>query len=161
MNKNLINKIAVCALVALLVFVYFYRQKKTEYEVFYFENEQKLALALQAKSLQTGGRPVFVLPTGSMRPTVQDYDYVIIIPPSEQPYDSIEEGDIVMYKAEWTTQDIPVLHRAVTKDRWGWIMKGDNPNNSYENKSRVTAQNYLGKLHSIYRLKTNDRSPNK
>ena len=154
MNKNLINKIVVCALAALLVFVYFYKSKKTEYEVFYFNSEQELAISLQIKSLQAGGHPVLVLPTGSMRPTVQDYDYVIIIPPSEQPYDSIKEGDVIMYQADWTTDNTPVLHRAVTKDKWGWIMKGDNPNNSYENKSRVTAENYLGKLHSIYRLKS-------
>ena len=154
MNKSLINKIVVCALVALLIFVYFYKAKKTEYEVFYFNSEQELAVSLQIKSLQAGGRPVLVLPTGSMRPTVQDYDYVIIIPPSEQPYDSIKEGDVIMYQADWTTDSTPVLHRAVTKDKWGWIMKGDNPNNSYENKSRVTAENYLGKLHSIYRLKS-------
>lgn len=154
MNKNLINKIVVCALVALLVFVYFYKSKKTEYEVFYFNSEQELAISLQIKSLQAGGHPVLVLPTGSMRPTVQDYDYVIIIPPSEQPYDRIKEGDVIMYQADWTTDNTPVLHRAVTKDKWGWIMKGDNPNNSYENKSRVTAENYLGKLHSIYRLKS-------
>jgi signal peptidase I len=140
--------------VALLVFVYFYKPKKTEYEVFYFNSEQELAVALQIKSLQAGGRPVLVLPTGSMRPTVQDYDYVIIIPPSEQPYDSIKEGEVIMYQADWTTDSTPVLHRAITKDKWGWIMKGDNPNNSYENKSRVTAENYLGKLHSIYRLKS-------
>jgi signal peptidase I len=154
MNKNLINKIAVCALAALLVFVYFYKPKKTEYEVFYFNSEQELAVALQIKSLQAGGRPVLVLPTGSMRPTVQDYDYVIIIPPSEQSYDTVKEGDVIMYQADWTTDSTPVLHRAITKDKWGWIMKGDNPNNSYENKSRVTAENYLGKLHSIYRLKS-------
>jgi signal peptidase I len=158
MNRILANKLIFTLLA--LVFLYGCTYKQNEYEVRYFETNEELILAAQIKAIEINGYPSLIMPTGSMRPTIQDYDFVVITSPFKDSYDNITEGDIVRYSADWTVDKTPVLHRAVLKDNWGWIMKGDNPNNSYENKSRVTAQNYLGRLHSIYRLKTNDRSPN-
>jgi hypothetical protein len=127
--------------------------KKTEYPVFRYDNETVAMLSALAHANDINGTVSQILPTGSMRPAIYDYDYVIISNPSKDSFENVKEGDIVLYRADWAPPlSPPVLHRTVEKDRYGWIMTGDNEASPYENKTRLTSANYLGRLVAIYRL---------
>lgn len=143
-------------LFGLLIFLLascFYKQ--TEYPVFRYDSENMVVLSALAHANDISGSVKVVEPTGSMRPAIYDYDIVVISSPAKDSYDNIREGDIVLYRADWAPPlSPPVLHRAVQKDRYGWIMTGDSPSNSYESKTRLTSANYLGRLVAIYRLES-------
>jgi hypothetical protein len=129
--------------------------KKTEYPVFRYDNETVAMLSAIAHANDISGIVSQVLPTGSMRPAIYDYDYVVISNPLKDSFENVKEGDIILYRADWAPPlSPPVLHRAVEKDRYGWIMTGDSEASPYENKTRLTSANYLGRLVAIYRLET-------
>lgn len=70
------------------------------------------------------------------------------------PYASLKVGDVVWFQsngfiaqANWNKGNyaLKTVHRIVRKDRWGhWHTEGDN--NSKEDFSIVTSNNYLGKV---------------
>lgn len=92
-----------------------------------------------------------IAPTGSMRPLLAAEDIVVI---QKVSFDSIKVGDVLVYQATWLPPTAaPVIHRAVQKDSYGWIMSGDTAR-STESQTRVTEANYLGSLVKIYRAKT-------
>ena len=107
----------------------------------------RMSAELHARDL--GGKALVVAATGSMEPTLMAGDFIVVTKP---PFPSIEEGDILIYKAEWSLSGAPVCHRAVQKDRRGWIMSGDNNRHS-EPHWRVTEDNYMGLVEARYRLK--------
>lgn len=94
------------------------------------------------------GNVSLIAPTGSMRPLLEGGDYVVL---KRVPYAEIKEGDVLSYYATWQSATAPaVIHRAVQKDAYGWIMSGDSVSTT-ESFARVTEHNYLGKLIAIYR----------
>ena len=83
--------------------------------------------------------------TGSMKPFLQGGEYVVTV----ANYDAIRLGQILVYHAPYNKS--PIVHRAVQKDKDGWIMSGD-ANRHTESWFRVTKDNYLGTVVSVYRL---------
>ena len=88
-----------------------------------------------------------VSPTGSMRPTLMDHDYVVLSP---APFDTLKLGDIVTYKAGWKPSLASVIHRLVAKDRGGFIASGDN-NPRSEPEWRITPASYYAKCVAVFR----------
>lgn len=127
--------------------------RRIEVPLYRYDNDTVVRLSAEAHARDIGGLALWVQPTGSMRPTIQDYDWVVVALPDKAPYAGVQEGQVLLYNAEWTAPGTPrVLHRAAQKDRDGWIMSGDN-NAHYESKWRVNAANYLGRAVAIYRTR--------
>jgi len=118
------------------------------------------AFAGAAKLATTFAAINSVLGTGSMAP---------IIPPSAPgkdplttivayvvvdglfPFDKIEPGMLVTYRPAWAAPS-RVTHIAAQKDGLGWIMAGLN-NRHYENRERVTQENFVNVVTSIHTWK--------
>ena len=95
--------------------------------------------------IRAGERAWQVSHTGSMKPFLQGGEYVVTV----ANYDAIRLGQILVYHAPYNKS--PIVHRAVQKDKDGWIMSGD-ANRHTESWFRVTKDNYLGTVVSVYRL---------
>ena len=81
---------------------------------------------------------------GLSRFVVQGGEVVV----SVKNYPAIELGQVLIYSA--TYHDKPIIHRAVEKDGYGWLMSGDSSPRS-ESWARVTEENYLGTAVAAYR----------
>jgi hypothetical protein len=102
------------------------------------------ANAAQAKADELGGKVWQVGFTGSMKPLLKGGEYVVTV----YRYDAIRTGEVLVYTA--TYHDKPIIHRAVQKDGYGWLMSGDSSPRS-ESWARVTKDNYLGTAVAAYR----------
>jgi hypothetical protein len=102
------------------------------------------ANAAQAKADELGGKVWQVGFTGSMKPLLQGGEYVVTV----YRYETIRTGEVLVYTA--TYHDKPIIHRAVQKDGYGWLMSGDFSPRS-ESWARVTKDNYLGTAVAAYR----------
>lgn len=106
--------------------------------------------AAHAYAALNGGEVRKVSRTGSMRPFINDDDYVVIAKPK---YEEIQKGDILLYSGKISKaakdRTVGLLHRAAMKDRLGWIMGGDN-NSAYENWDRVTPDLLMGKAVAVF-----------
>ena len=91
--------------------------------------------------------------THSMEPVMWGGDYIVVAPPEKRPYSGLRVGEVVTYRADWLPAGaLPVTHRLAMKDKYGWILTGDN-NSSYESRWRMTEEDYLGTVVAIYRFK--------
>jgi signal peptidase I len=81
--------------------------------------------------------------TGSMKPFLRGGEIAV----TKADYDSIQVGQILVYKASYNNN--PIIHRAVQKDRDGWIMSGDSAKHT-ESWARVNKDNYLGTVVAVY-----------
>lgn len=123
-------------------------QKKQEIALYHNTSDKAASIAADLEARDKGGRSYIVAPTGSMVPTLQGGDYVVGV---KTPFEELQVGEIVNYFPEWNP-NLLVIHRLVGK--WpdgGFIAEGDSTLNRAETKSRVTAQNYVNKIISIYR----------
>lgn len=100
--------------------------------------------AAQAYVSAVGGRAFRVSGTGSMKPQLREGDIAVV----KQDYSNIRKWDVLAYTASYNRN--PIIHRAVTKDGYGWLMSGDSAPKS-ESWARVTLDNYLGTLIRVYR----------
>ena len=91
-----------------------------------------------------GGRVWRVGFTGSMRPLMRGGEYAVTV----SRFDDVRLGQVLVYSAIYHNN--PIVHRAVQKDSYGWLMSGDSAPHS-ESWARVTAGNYLGTVVEIYR----------
>lgn len=99
-----------------------------------------------------GGRIVPVLGTGSMAPFIPAAPQgrnpmetvVAMLGVVRVPFDSIREGDLLTYTADFS-QGHPVCHVAAKKEGRGWIMSGLN-NRYSETWTRVTEETYIAKV---------------
>lgn len=131
--------------------------KMKEVPTYRYPESRVVQLSAYAHAKDIGGYVSWIAPTGSMKPLLQDWDYVVISSPDKDPYENIQAGDVVSYDAsksphfDGSEMYKRVMHRAVMKDRLGWVMSGD-ANAHTESKWRLTKENYLGRLVAIYRL---------
>jgi len=95
--------------------------------------------------VRAGEKVWHVSHTGSMKPFLQGGEYVVTV----ANYEAIRLGQILVYYAPYNKS--PLVHRAVQKDKDGWIMSGDSAKHT-ESWFRVTKDNYLGTVVSVYRL---------
>jgi hypothetical protein len=86
---------------------------------------------------------------GSMKPVIQDGDYLVIAP---TPFADALLGKIAAYAPAWNKGRL-VAHRFVSGNaKGGFIASGDN-NPRSEAFEPVTAATYRGEVIAIYRLK--------
>lgn len=84
-----------------------------------------------------GGKAWSVGFTGSMKPLLTGGEIVVTV----DKFDDIQVGQVLVYHATYNRN--PIIHRAVQKDSYGWLMSGDSAPVS-ESWARVTKDNYLG-----------------
>ena len=119
---------------------------------------------LHARDLGAGGAYASVQPTGSMRPLIDDYDWIVWN--TAVPYAALKAGQVILYVPGWNPA-LVVCHRLREKDSYGWIVSGDNVkpdidpatgwNRVSEASYRVTPANYRGLVIAVY---TTRRNPN-
>ena len=144
---------AVAAFLAL--FVLGCQPKQREVPTFVYDSPRVTELSAAAHAKDVGGYVSLILPpTSSMSPTLEIGDYVVVSSPANDPFENIVAGDPVRYLAHGSPHFSPdtgaIIHRAVLKDSYGWIMSGD-ANAHSESKWRLTRENYLGRAVAIYR----------
>ena len=104
-------------------------------------NAQGEALLLAHTS---NGQVFKVSYTGSMKPLLQGGEWVV----TAAAYNQIQLGQVLVYKAPYNQS--PIIHRAVQKDNYGWLMSGDSSPIS-ESWFRVTPESYIGTAIAIFR----------
>lgn len=113
-----------------------------EFSEFYFF---AIALVLAFGTLQTTGtvfdtdKPVVTVVSCSMYP---EYDVGDILVVKGQSYESIERGDIVVYRTQ--EMDIPVVHRVIEKNSDYLETQGDNNQGQLEFERNVTPDQIHG-----------------
>lgn len=103
---------------------------------------------------KNGGRVFRTAATGSMKPLLDGPAYVVA---EAVPFDQVQKGDVLFYngRIDRTKPDRQVLiHRAVMKDKHGWIMSGD-ANRYSENWDRVTPETLMGRAVVIFEEEPN------
>lgn len=138
---------ATYAALALLVVLLFFRQEPPLNPIETHVVDDPF-LAAAAHAGRVGGRVFTVAYTGSMKPFLMGGEKVVVV--GEFP--AVKKGDVLIYEGALNPYGptTTIIHRAVDKDKGGWIMSGDN-NAHTETWSRVTAQNYRGTVVAIYR----------
>jgi hypothetical protein len=104
----------------------------------------KLAAAIDGTVVQTTGTP-------SMKPLINGRVFVVI---KKHAYDSIQQRQLLVYLGRpdaRSTERQSLLHRAVLRDRGGWLMSGDN-NARSESWDRVTPQTYVGTVEALFEV---------
>lgn len=103
--------------------------------------------AAKASATALNGRVWAVSNTGSMRPLLQGGEYVVTV----SNFDAVQKGQVLVYHATYNKN--PIIHRAVDRDKHGWLMAGDTAKHS-ESWARVTKENYLGTVFFVYKSET-------
>ena len=97
---------------------------------------------------EAGAKLLLTSGTRSMEPVIRGRVYVVAEP---IPYDHITQGDLLVYMGRPTAAKpdrTSMLHRAVLRDKGGWLMSGDN-NRWTESWDRVTPVTYVGTVTTI------------
>ncbi len=104
----------------------------------------RLAAAIDGTVIQTSGTP-------SMEPLIRGRVFVVI---KKHDYESIRKRQLLVYLGRPDARSEArqsLLHRAVLRDRGGWLMSGDN-NARSESWDRVTPQTYLGTVEALFEV---------
>lgn len=141
------NCVATYAALGLATVLLFFRSEppKPSIETHVVDNPFLFAAAHAGR---VGGRVYTVSYTGSMKPFLTGGECVVAV----GDYPSIKLGDVLIYEGTLNPYATPtqIVHRAVDRDKGGWIMSGDN-NAHTETWSRVKPENYRGTVVAIYR----------
>lgn len=116
---------------------------------FTYPTADSAADACWALARTLGGTVVRTSGTPSMEPLIHGVAFAVI---TKRPYGEIKKSDILVYMGlldPRRTERTCTLHRAVSRDRAGWLMSGDN-NRWSESWDRVTPDNYLGTVVTIF-----------
>lgn len=115
------------------------------------------ASRLHARDLASGkGAHHYILPTGSMRPLIDDGDYITV--DGGVSYSALKAGQVITYVPEWNPS-LLVCHRLQVKDSYGWVLSGDSVRPQIdasgrdrvsEASYRVTEANYRGLVVGVY-----------
>ena len=106
-------------------------------------------LASRLHATEVGGVAYVVAPTGSMRPTLEGGDYVVV---KTIKFEGLIPGMMVNYQARWLRADRPTMvHWCVRKYGDDWVMDGEN-NKEYENKKEnmMGEKEFRGIVIAIY-----------
>lgn len=104
------------------------------------DNAMTLA-RLTANSI--GGQVYTIAPTGSMKPTLDEYSIVAVEPTA---FEYLRAGDIVIYRS---AKGSPIIHRLLAHaTEKQWVVLGDN--NPRIDAEAVTPTNFLGRVCAIF-----------
>ncbi len=127
----------------------------------YYETSPTAAfVAANLHATETGGFVWAVADTHSMEPLIWGGDFVVT---KNVPFKSLKVGQPIAYMAQWAPKGPPVCHRIVMQDSYGFLVSGDNVkpdidengrNRHSEASYRVTEENYLGLVLSIWTART-------
>ena len=130
--------ISFLAIAALLLLLAGCAPKRQPVPTFWGNTPAQAKLAAGLHALEVNGVFYVVAPTGSMRPTLEAGDYVVV---KSIKYEELIPGMMVNYQARWLRPDRPtVVHWNVRKFGDDWVMDGEN-NRDYENKK----ENMMGR----------------
>ena len=138
---------------AWLLFVTGCRAPHNDPPLFTFSSPIELRIASELHKRDIGGKLYRATNTHSMEPLIMGGDVIVI--DTRSAFTKALLGFPVTYRAAWQPAPAaPVTHRLVAWDASGAIAEGDNVSgNTNENKSRVTAKNYIGVVVGIYRMR--------
>lgn len=119
--------------------------------VFRYDNEVVTILSADAHARDIGGRTFTLSHTGSMEPMLTGDDRIVVV---RVPFSELKDGEIIVYRAQWAVNGIPICHRIVGRDKLGLIMAGDATRHN-ESGWRVTDANYIGRVIAVYRTNKN------
>lgn len=108
------------------------------------QNAMQYAASINGSVVQTSGTP-------SMEPLIRGRVFVVI---KKHDYDSIQRRQLLVYlgRPDARRPDRQsMLHRAVLRDRGGWLMSGDN-NARSESWDRVTPNTYVGTVEALFEV---------
>lgn len=112
------------------------------------QSREEAHLVGQSLAGKSGANLLMTSGTNSMVPLINGKAYVVV---QHRSYDTINRGDLLVYQGRpdaAKNERICMLHRAVMKDKDGWLMSGDN-NRWSESWDRVTPVTYLGTVTTI------------
>jgi hypothetical protein len=112
-------------------------------------SQQQAYIAAREYADSKGASLLLTSGTHSMEPLIHGHVYVVV---EKTPYESIFSNDILAYVgclSASSPQQQAILHRAVERDRYGWMMRGDN-NRWTESWDRVTPKNYMGRAVALF-----------
>lgn len=123
--------------------------KRNEIQTFWGQTPMQALVAAQLHANEVGGVVYSMAPTGSMRPTLEAGDMIVVKP---IPYKDVQQGMMLNYQARW----LPPTHLTVThwaSQKFGneWIMDG-GANPAYERNStqRMGEKEFRGQVIAIY-----------
>jgi signal peptidase len=85
--------------------------------------------------------PFFSVSSGSMIPTLNVGDYIVV---KAEPFDSLSEGDIIVFYSPWNRDEI-IVHRIYAINYEQEIIRTKGDNNNYVDPWSVTKEDYIGK----------------
>jgi hypothetical protein len=115
--------------------------------LFTYTDEKVLMLSAQLHARDKGGVVAQVNCCGSMKPLIQNGDWIVIVP---TPFTADLLGKVVSYHPQWAKGG-NIVHRLVSGTPAGFIASGDN-NPTSEPTEPVTASIYNGEVIAIYRF---------
>jgi hypothetical protein len=114
-----------------------------------YETQRQAMLAAASYAKLTGGSLILTSGTHSMEPLIHGKTYAVIV---KLPFSAITQRDLLVYHGRPNANKadtITILHRAVSHDKYGWLMSGDN-NRYSESWDRVTPDNYAGTVVALF-----------
>lgn len=123
--------------------------KRNEIQTFWGQTHTQALISSQLHANAIGGIAYRVAPTGSMRPTLEADDFIVVKP---IPYKDVQQGMAANYQARWLPPtDQTVTHWVSKKFGDEWIMDGE-ANSSYEKSAnmRMGEKEFRGQVIAIY-----------
>jgi hypothetical protein len=112
--------------------------KRQQVATYWGNTPGQALLAARLHAIDVNGVFYTVAPTGSMRPTLEAGDYVVV---KAIDFQKLQPGMMVNYQARWLRPTSPTaVHWCVRKYGDEWVMDGEN-NKNYEN----TKETMMGK----------------
>lgn len=106
-----------------------------------------VALILAFGIIQTTGaitdteKPVVTVISCSMYPEYNVGDVIIV---NGEEFDQIEEGDVLVFDAESSETNVPIIHRVILKRENSLETQGDNTRGQHEFEKNITADQVYG-----------------
>ena len=153
MKASIITALLLVGL-TLLSTIYGCFPKNDDPNVVYCDNAVEAYESARGHAARIGGRAFSVADTHSMEPLLYGGDFIVVDP--KVSVTTVKPGRVITYYAQWQPADAPpVTHRITDRDGYGLLVAGDNVDglDHPENRYRVTADNYVGVVTTIYRVR--------
>jgi signal peptidase I len=122
--------------------------------VFWEQTPVQATLAAELQAGEISGKAMRVLPTGSMRPFIDDNDYIVV--DTHFDWNKLQPGQPIVYNATWSA--VPIAHRTAAKSGDNWIVSGDANRNYERGDLSISSTQFIGKIVAVY---TTRQNPNK
>jgi hypothetical protein len=130
-SKPVVITIILCmGIIAYILMLTGCTPKRQQVATYWGNTPGQALLAARLHAIDVNGVFYTVAPTGSMRPTLEAGDYVVV---KAIDFQELQPGMMVNYQARWLRPTSPTaVHWCVRKYGDEWVMDGEN-NKNYEN----------------------------